>query len=99
MDRSNATPTGNLHVITQVTETGIGDGPITSTLDYSGALHEQPLRIVGMEWGTALLALITCLLFAVAVVAMTGSVLTAGLATAGIVAGLVMTLRILRFPR
>lgn len=63
------------------------------------ALRNRPTRIAGMEWGTALLALATCLIFSTGIAAITQSFATALAATAAILIGLGFTLRILRSPR
>lgn len=49
-----------------------------------------------MEWGTALLALATCLMFTAGIATMTRSVATILIASASIAAGLAVTLKILR---
>ncbi|MGW5383249.1 hypothetical protein [Nocardia sp. NPDC003963] len=58
----------------------------------------RPVRVAGMEWGTAVLAAIACLVGAVGTAVLTGSIVAAVLATAVIALGLALTLRILRFP-
>ncbi|MEU4315167.1 hypothetical protein [Nocardia sp. NPDC024068] len=63
------------------------------------ALRNRPARIAGMEWGTALLALATCLIFSTGIAALTQSLGTALIATVSILAGLGVALRILRSPR
>ncbi|MGW0181709.1 hypothetical protein [Nocardia sp. NPDC003345] len=78
------------------------NGLITNPLGYSesmAALRNRPARIAGMEWGTALLALATCLIFSTGIAAITQSLGTALVATACILVGLGITLRILRSPR
>lgn len=60
------------------------------------ALRNRPTRIAGMEWGTALLALATCLIFSTSIAAITQSFASALVATASILIGLGITLRILR---
>lgn len=78
------------------------NGLITHTAGYSEnmtALRNRPTRIAGMEWGTALLALATCLIFSTAIAALTQSLSAALLATASIIIGLGIALRILRTPR
>jgi hypothetical protein len=72
---------------------------ITHTAGYTEdmtALRNRPTRIAGMEWGTALLALATCLIFSTSIAAITQSFATALVATASILIGLGITLRILR---
>jgi hypothetical protein len=72
---------------------------ITHTAGYTDdmtALGNRPTRIAGMEWGTALLALATCLIFSTSIAAITQSFATALVATASILIGLGITLRILR---
>lgn len=74
-------------------------GLITRTAGYSEdmtALRNRPTRIAGMEWGTALLALATCLIFGTSIAAITQSFASALVATASILIGLGITLRILR---
>ncbi len=51
-----------------------------------------------MEWGTAVLAVIACLVVAAGTAVLTGSIAAAVLATTVIALGLVLTLRILRSP-
>jgi hypothetical protein len=78
------------------------NGLITQPMGYSKnmtALRNRPTRIAGMEWGTALLALATCLIFSTGIAAITQSLSTALIATASILVGLGITLRILRSPR
>lgn len=60
------------------------------------ALRHRPARIVGMEWGTALLAIATCLIFTAGIAALTGTLSTAIPATVALALGLFITLRILR---
>ncbi|WP_280209354.1 hypothetical protein [Nocardia cyriacigeorgica] len=60
------------------------------------ALRHRPARIVGMEWGTALLAIATCLIFTAGIAALTGTLSTAIPATAALAIGLLFTLRALR---
>lgn len=74
-------------------------GLVTHTAGYTEdmtALRNRPTRIAGMEWGTALLALATCLIFSTGIAALTQSFATALVATASILLGLGLTLRILR---
>lgn len=74
-------------------------GLVTHGAGYSKdmtALRNRPTRIAGMEWGTALLALATCLIFSTSIAAITQSLPTALIATASILVGLGITLRILR---
>ncbi|WP_245839453.1 hypothetical protein [Nocardia donostiensis] len=59
-------------------------------------MRNRPTRIAGMEWGTALLALATCLMFTAGIATMTRSVATILIASASIAAGLAVTLKILR---
>ncbi len=78
------------------------NGLITQAAGYPKnmtALRNRPTRIAGMEWGTALLALATCLIFSTGIAAITQSFSTAMIATASILVGLGITLRILRTPR
>ncbi len=78
------------------------NGLITQTAGYPKdmtALRNRPTRIAGMEWGTALLALATCLIFSTGIAAITQSFSAALIATASILVGLGITLRILRTPR
>lgn len=78
------------------------NGLITESAGYPDnmtALRNRPTRIAGMEWGTALLALATCLVFTTGIAAITQSLEAALIATASILAGLGITLRILRTPR
>lgn len=78
------------------------NGLITQTAGYPKnmtALRNRPTRIAGMEWGTALLALATCLIFTTGIAAITQSFSAALIATASILVGLGITLRILRTPR
>ncbi|WP_280406742.1 hypothetical protein [Nocardia carnea] len=78
------------------------NGLITQPVGYPKdmtALRNRPARIAGMEWGTALLALATCLIFGTGIAAITQSFSTALIATASILVGLGITLRILRSPR
>lgn len=78
------------------------NGLITHAAGYSEnmtALRNRPARIAGMEWGTALLALATCLIFSTGIAAITQSFATALVATASILVGLGITLRILRSAR
>lgn len=49
-----------------------------------------------MEWGTALLAVTTCVLFAAGIATITHSVATIFIATASIAVGVALALRILR---
>ncbi len=49
-----------------------------------------------MEWGTALLAIATCLIFTVGIATLTHTLSTAITATIALIIGLVITLRILR---
>lgn len=56
----------------------------------------RPVRVAGMEWGTALIAAVSCLVFAVGTALLTRSLLAAVPATAVIALGLFLTLRILR---
>lgn len=49
-----------------------------------------------MEWGTALLAIATCLIFTIGIAALTGTLSTAIPATVALAIGLLFTLRILR---
>ncbi|WP_189094710.1 hypothetical protein [Nocardia jinanensis] len=58
----------------------------------------RPIRVAGMEWGTAVLAVIACLVVAAGTAVLTGSIAAAVLATTVIALGLVLTLRILRSP-
>ncbi|MBF6452000.1 hypothetical protein [Nocardia cyriacigeorgica] len=60
------------------------------------ALRHRPARIVGMEWGTALLAIAACLIFTAGIAALTGALSTALPATVALALGLFFTLRILR---
>jgi len=60
------------------------------------AMHNRPTRIAGMEWGTALLAVATCLLFAAGIATITHSVATIAIAAASIAVGVALALRILR---
>ncbi|WP_280235160.1 hypothetical protein [Nocardia cyriacigeorgica] len=60
------------------------------------AMRHRPARIVGMEWGTALLAIATCLIFTVGIATLTHTLSTAITATIALIIGLVITLRILR---
>lgn len=74
-------------------------GLVTHAAGYTEdmtALRNRPTRIAGMEWGTALLALATCLIFSTSIAAITQSFTTALVATASILLGLGITLRILR---
>ncbi|MEU1981949.1 hypothetical protein [Nocardia sp. NPDC019395] len=78
------------------------NGLITQQVGYPEnmtAMRNRPARIAGMEWGTALLALATCLIFGTGIAAITQSFSTALIATAIILVGLGITLRILRSPR
>ncbi|MGW1738804.1 hypothetical protein ACWCPQ_08325 [Nocardia sp. NPDC001965] len=58
----------------------------------------RPVRVAGMEWGTAVLVILACLVVAVGTAVLTGSIIAAVLATVVITLGLILTLRILRFP-
>ncbi|MFI1461219.1 hypothetical protein [Nocardia carnea] len=61
--------------------------------------YHRTVRIAGMEWVTALLALAMCLLFATGIAMLTHSLVTTAAATAGIGVGLVAVSRILRAGR
>ncbi|NUP25857.1 MAG: hypothetical protein HOQ44_04035, partial [Nocardia sp.] len=55
----------------------------------------RPIRVAGMEWGTAVLVVLACLVVAAGTAVLTGSIAAAVLATVFIALGLVVTLRIL----
>ncbi|MGI5220737.1 hypothetical protein [Nocardia sp. CA-290969] len=59
----------------------------------------RTVRIAGMEWVTALLALAMCLLFAAGIAMLTRSTVATVVGTAGIAMGLVAVSRILRAGR
>ena len=59
----------------------------------------RTVRIAGMEWVTALLALAMCLLFAAGIAMLTHSLVATVVATAGIAMGLAAVSRILRTGR
>ncbi|NKY57132.1 MULTISPECIES: hypothetical protein [Nocardia] len=61
--------------------------------------YGRTVRIAGMEWVTALLALAMCLLFAAGIAMLTHSLVATVAATAGIGVGLVAVSRILRTGR
>ncbi|WP_245551081.1 hypothetical protein [Nocardia paucivorans] len=62
-------------------------------------MRNRPARIAGMEWGTALLALATCLTFTAGIAAITQSATDALVATVSIAVGLAVALRTLRSAR
>ncbi|WP_280264800.1 hypothetical protein [Nocardia wallacei] len=59
------------------------------------ARPHPPKLVLGVESGTAVLAVLTCVTFAVIIFALTGSFLTAGLATLALTAAIPLTSRIL----
>ncbi|WP_280399960.1 hypothetical protein [Nocardia carnea] len=59
----------------------------------------RTVRIAGMEWVTALLALAMCLLFATGIALLTRSTAATLVGTAGIAVGLAAVSRILRTGR
>ncbi|NEW40956.1 hypothetical protein GV792_14405 [Nocardia cyriacigeorgica] len=63
------------------------------------AMRHRTTRIVGMEWGTALLAIATCLIFTAGIATLTHTLSTALTSAIALVIGLVITLRILRPAR
>lgn len=102
MARHAATSAENPRVTSPLSENHDHNGFITRNPGYSKnmtALRNRPARIAGMEWGTALLALATCLTFTVGIAAITQSVADALIATASIAVGLAVTLRTLRSAR
>ncbi|GAB2687468.1 hypothetical protein [Nocardia thraciensis] len=58
-------------------------------------MPHPPKLILGVESGTAILAVITCLTFAVTIFAIAGSFVVAGLATLALTAAIPLTSRIL----
>ncbi len=83
------------HISSTYGSHGLVTRPAGYTEDMT-ALRNRPTRIAGMEWGTALLAFATCLIFSTSIAAITQSFTSALLATASILIGLGITLRILR---
>jgi hypothetical protein len=59
----------------------------------------RTIRIAGVEWVTALLALAMCLLFAAGIAMLTGSVVATVVSAAGIAVGLAAVSKILRSAR
>lgn len=67
--------------------------------EHPAPRYRRTVRIAGMEWVTALLALAMCLLFATGIAMLTRSPTATVAATAGIAVGLVAVSRILRTGR
>lgn len=61
------------------------------------AMRNRPTRIAGAEWGTAVLALFTCLVLSFGITALTGSAGTAAAATALLAAAISATSKILPY--
>ncbi|MET9288890.1 hypothetical protein ACWEPH_20440 [Nocardia beijingensis] len=59
------------------------------------AMRNRPTRIAGAEWGTAVLALFTCLVLSVGITVLTGSAGTAAAATVLLGAAISATSKIL----
>lgn len=67
--------------------------------EHPAPRYGRTVRIAGMEWVTALLALAMCLLFAVGIAMLTHSLVATVAGTGGIAVGLVAVSRILRTGR
>lgn len=102
MPRHAAGNTENPRATPLLSEKHDHNGLITRNAGYPEnmtALRNRPARIAGLEWGTALLALATCLTFTAGIAAITQSVTDALIATVSIAVGLAITLRTLRSTR
>jgi hypothetical protein len=74
------------------------NGLITPEAGYHNSMtvtRNRTHRIAGVEWGTALLALATCLTFTAGIAVITQSVTPAIVSTGFMAAGLALTLKIL----
>ena len=102
MARHRAPRTADPRIRSHALENSGSNGLINQPAGYSegmAALRNRPNRIAGMEWGTALLALATCLIFSTGIAAITQSLAAALIATASILVGIGIALRILKSPR
>ncbi|MEV6426119.1 hypothetical protein [Nocardia sp. NPDC051463] len=63
------------------------------------AIQNQPTRIMGVEWGTATLALMACLIFTLGIAALTNSIVLAVGSGTLFGAGVVLTSKILPAER
>ncbi|MGA6209559.1 hypothetical protein ACPESR_32865 [Nocardia testacea] len=59
------------------------------------AIRNRPSRVVGVERGTAALAVFTCLVFSIGITVLAGSFLTAVTVTAALAVGMWLTSKIL----
>lgn len=69
---------------------------VTRSTARHRSTRRRPVRVAGMERGTALLAAVSCLVFATGTALLTRSPGTTAFATIAIALGLTLTLRILR---
>ncbi|WP_327151023.1 hypothetical protein [Nocardia sp. NBC_01329] len=95
MARYIANPATNPQANSGVARTQADNGPATrKPIEYRRTVIRR--RVAGLDVGTAVLAVITCLLLVVGVTAISHSLVLAVTAALGITAGLVLTLVILR---